>query len=264
LREVGTTNRTKLGDYENAINDSTRLILRVHPSNYRIIGFTEAPSLKDLTDLAHKHGLMLYEDLGSGALIDLSGLGLRDEPIVSDSIAAGVDVVSFSGDKLLGGPQAGIIAGKLEALERLRSHPLYRALRVDKLTYGALEATLDAYRRGSAFTEIPVLKMLSATRDHLILRAQRFSGLLNNPALHYELVDGFSAIGGGAAAGVELATKLIALRHTNKSATALEQELRREEPPVIARIVDGRVMLDLRTVPESDEDTLLAVLNQIV
>ena len=220
LREVGTTNRTKLADYEKAIDQTTKLILRVHPSNYRIVGFTATPTVAELAALAHKHGILFYEDLGSGALIDLSEFGLDDEPVVSHSIAAGVDVVSFSGDKLLGGPQAGIIAGKREIIEFLRQHPLYRALRVDKLAYAALEATLESYRRGSASTEVPVLAMLSLTKDQIAKRVSRFTETLNidlgeDSDLHVETVDGVSAIGGGAAPAVQLETKLIALTKKN-------------------------------------------------
>jgi L-seryl-tRNA(Ser) seleniumtransferase len=262
LREVGTTNRTKLSDYENAITGGTKVILRVHPSNYRIVGFTATPKIGELTALANKHSLLIYEDLGSGALIDLSSLGLS-EPVVRDSIDAGVGLVSFSGDKLLGGPQSGIIAGKSEYIDRLRSHPIYRALRVDKITYAALEATLDAYMRDAALREVPVLRMLSAGYDEIAERAERFVDLLTGTRLSYELVDGSSAIGGGAAPAVELATKLIALTHEDMTVTKLERRLRGSDPPVIARIAEDRLMIDLRTVPDSDEAKLLDVLNQL-
>ena len=260
LREVGTTNRTKLADYQKAIGESTKVILRVHPSNYRIVGFTASPSIDELAELAHKHGLLFYEDLGSGALEDLVG-----EPVVGASIAAGVDVVTFSGDKLLGGPQAGLIAGKAEFIDRLRKHPLYRALRVDKMIYAALEGTLDHYRRGVSAEELPVLKMLAMTSDEI---AKRGEGIIKKLAakektgsgLTTELVDGVSAVGGGAAPDKQPSTKLIALRHATLSASELEQALRRSHPPVIARIVDDRVMLDLRTVSESEEPALLEAL----
>ena len=264
LREVGTTNRTKLADYEKAIGQDTRMILRVHPSNYRIVGFTAMPTLSDLTALAHKHGILLYEDLGSGALIDLGEFGLTDEPVVSDSFAAGADVVSFSGDQLLGGPQAGIIAGRREIIDELRSHPLYRALRVDKIAYAALEATLEAYRRGTATSEVPVLKMLSAGQQEIEERVSRFTGLLreklrDDSGLQFEVIDGSSAIGGGAAPAVELKTKLIALKHRKLTALRLEHAFRNSSTPVIARIFDNQVLIDLRTVSVADESELIEI-----
>ena len=268
LREVGTTNRTKIADYEKAITKDTRMILRVHPSNFRIVGFTAMPSLAELAELAHKHNVMIYEDLGSGALIDLSRLGLSDEPIVRHSIDAGADVVTFSGDKLLGGPQAGIIAGKREFIDRLRKHPLYRALRVDKLAYAALEATLDAYRREAATEEIPVLKMLSMTKDEIAERSEQLVRQIEGEPseirnLKFEIVDGVSAIGGGAAPAVQLETKLIALTHQTIKTPRLEQMLRNSAPPVITRIVEDRVLIDLRTVSESDEPELIKILTSV-
>ncbi len=264
LCEVGTTNRTKVSDYEKAIGSQTRLILRVHPSNYKIVGFTASPTLAELAALAHEHELLLYEDIGSGALIDLSGIGLADEPIVGNSIADGADIVTFSGDKLLGGPQAGIIAGRTEFIERLRSHPLYRALRLDKLAYAALEGTLKAYSRDEAFSKIPVLKMMSASRSEIRVRANRFidrlAGKTNaDQRLNAELIDGVSAIGGGAAPAVQLETVLIGLTHPEMPAQRLEELMRKSDPPVICRIVDGRVTIDLRTVAEAEEDHLLDI-----
>lgn len=261
LREVGTTNRTKLADYENAINQHTRLILRVHPSNYRIVGFTATPSIESLVDLAHRRGIILYEDLGSGALVDLSSFGLSDEPVVGRSLSAGADIVTFSGDKLLGGPQAGIIAGKTEFVEQLRKHPLYRALRVDKLAYAALEATLDAYRRGLAVSETPVLRMLSLTKSQIAERAKRFVENIDGDLL-CELIDGESAIGGGSAPAVRLETTLIGLRHRKMSVSKLEKALRVASPPVIARISDDRLVIDLRTVSETEEVELLEILTR--
>lgn len=265
LREVGTTNRTKLADYEKAINKGTRMILRVHPSNYRIVGFTATPSVAELAELAHRHDIVFYEDLGSGALIDLSSLGLSDEPVVAKSIDAGADLVTFSGDKLLGGPQAGIIAGKSEFIDRLRKHPLYRALRVDKLTYAALEATLDAYRRDAALDEIPVLRMLSISKEEIaervgLLTAKLSEKLGKDHHLKFETIDGVSAIGGGAAPAVKLETTLMALTHEKIAAPRLEQLLRNSTPPVITRIVNDRVMIDLRTVSQNDETELLDIL----
>lgn len=259
MREVGATNRTKLADYEKAITDQTKLILRVHPSNYRVIGFTATPMLADLASLAHSRGLMLYEDIGSGALTDV----IADEPSIADSLASGVDIATFSGDKLLGGPQAGIVVGKANVIEQLRQHPLYRALRVDKITYAGLEATLDAYRRSKAAEGIPVQRMLAATKEEITQRAEAFVGKLAKTALKIDLTDGVSAVGGGAAPAVKLATTLIALSHPQMSSARIEHYLRASKPAVIARIVEDRVMIDLRTVSESDEEDLVAALNHL-
>jgi L-seryl-tRNA(Ser) seleniumtransferase len=265
LREVGTTNRTKLADYERAINDNTRLILRVHPSNYRIVGFTATPATAELAELAHRSGILCYEDAGSGALFDLSKYGLGDEPVIADSIKAGVDVVTFSGDKLLGGPQAGLIVGRREIIERIRKHPLYRALRVDKIAYAALEATLEAFRRETASQEVPVLKMLSETTTEIQERTQRFaselsSRLVNGSSLKFEIIEGSSVVGGGSAPTVHPKTTLLSLRHGEKSADELETQLRKSSPPVIARVLNDSVVLDLRTVFESQEGDVLDIL----
>lgn len=262
LHEVGTTNRTKLVDYEKAINDKTRIILRVHPSNYRIVGYTAMPTVADLAGLARQHGLLLYEDIGSGAIIDLSSVGLGDEPVASDSVRDGADIITFSGDKLLGGPQAGIIAGKSEHIDRLRKHPLYRALRVDRNTYAALEVTLGSYRRGAALQEIPVLRMLSLNKEQIGFRLKRFTdqlaGMLGGGSdLVFASVDGVSATGGGAAPSVSLDTQLLALSHRKRSVRSLEKRLRGSQPPVIARIVDDHLLIDLRTVLENEEAELL-------
>jgi L-seryl-tRNA(Ser) seleniumtransferase len=265
LREVGTTNRTKVSDYEKAINENTRLILKVHPSNYRIIGFTETPNVSELARLARENNILLYEDAGSGALFDLSEYGLGDEPVIIQSIAAGADVVTFSGDKLLGGVQSGLIVGRREAVEKIRKHPLYRALRVDKLIYAALEATFEAYRRETALREIPVLKMLSQTREELKQRtikfAQKLRDRLNeNQNLRFEVIDGNSVIGGGSAPGVQPATTLLTLEHAQMPVAQLEQNLRLSNPPVITRILEDKVLIDLRTVSEPEEKELLEVL----
>lgn len=262
LREVGTTNRTKLADYQKAINEETRVILRVHPSNYRIVGFTTMPTLAELSALSHDRNVLFYEDIGSGALIDLTEFGLKDEPIVRDSIAAGVDVVTFSGDKLLGGPQSGIIAGRAKVIERLRKHPLYRALRVGKTVYAALEATLDAYRR-SAYDEIPVLRMLRMTKEEIGERAEKFVAESQISDLRFEIIDGHSAIGGGAAPNVQLETRLIAISHARMSASKLEFKLRQNDVPIVTRIVDDHVVFDLRTVSEEDEVILIDALSTI-
>jgi L-seryl-tRNA(Ser) seleniumtransferase len=263
LKEVGTTNRTRLSDYSRAITENTRLVMRVHPSNYRIVGFTAMPALAELVTLAHEAGLLLYEDAGSGALHDLTRFGLAGEPVISESIRDGADIVSFSGDKLLGAAQAGLIVGRLELIERLRKHPLYRALRADKLTLAALEATLDAHRR-AAFDEIPALRMLALTTAEIESRAQSFVSKLREQlstnALQCDIIEGESAIGGGSAPTTHPPTALLALTHETLSSDTLEEALRQSSTPVIARIAEGKVLLDLRTVAEDEEPDLLAAL----
>ncbi|HST51332.1 MAG TPA: L-seryl-tRNA(Sec) selenium transferase [Pyrinomonadaceae bacterium] len=265
--EVGTTNRTRLADYERAITERTRMILRVHPSNYRIVGFTSGPALDELAGLAHERGLLLYEDAGSGALFDLSTQGIAGEPLIGESVARGADVVTFSGDKLLGGPQAGLVVGRSEIVERLRRHPLYRALRADKLALAALEATLQSYRRGDAAREVPALRMLAATREEIERRARAFVRRLrervSDDSLVLEIVEGRSAVGGGSAPTTHPPTALVALKHTTLSASALDERLRRAAPPVVARILDDRVVLDLRTVAEEEEAELLDALASV-
>ena len=256
--EVGTTNRTSLEDYRRALNDRTRLIMKVHPSNYRIVGFTAAPQLSELATLAHGTGLFLYEDAGSGVLNSLSAFGISDEPVIRESVAAGADVISFSGDKLLGATQAGLIVGRREIVDRLRKHSLYRALRVDKLCLAALEATLEAHRR-AAIEEIPVLQMLSLSAEAIEKRAQSFIDKLKGnsaAAISATIVEGASAIGGGSGPNVHPATTLIALKHKNLKADELGEKLRLSSPPIIARISDGLVLLDLRTVDALEEQEL--------
>ncbi len=265
LCEVGTTNRTRLADYEKAITERTRILLRVHPSNYKIIGFTESVKLADLAGLADRNRILLYEDAGSGALIDLSDLGLTDEPIVADSIRAGADLVSFSGDKLLGGPQAGLIVGRADMITRLRKHPLYRALRADKLAYAALAATLDAYRRETALDDIPVLKMLATTENEIRTRVDAFidrsAGLAS--AWTLKSIEGRSAVGGGSAPAFQPATRLIAVSHSELNADELAKSLRNSEPAIIGRIVDDRFLLDLRTVATEEENDILRILAEL-
>lgn len=268
LREVGTTNRTRVSDYERAIGENTRLILKVHPSNYRIIGFTATPTIAELAELAHQKDILLYEDAGSGALFDLSEYGLTDEPVISQSIVAGADVVTFSGDKLLGGAQSGLIVGRRDVVEYIRKHPLYRALRVDKLIYAALEATLEAYRKETFLQEIPVLKMLSQTNAEIKQRTWNFAGKLRekfkeNHALRFEITEGNSVIGGGSAPDVQPATTLLALKHEKMSVARLEQTLRAADPPVITRVLDEKVLIDLRTVSDAEEIELLEVLGKL-
>lgn len=263
--EVGTTNRTKLDDYRRALGPLTRVIMRIHPSNYRIIGFTAAPSLTKLAELAHDAGLVLYEDAGSGVVNDLSSLGLADEPIVRDSIAAGADVVTFSGDKLLGGPQAGLIVGRGEIIDKLRRHSLYRALRADKLSLAALEATLELHVLRGADAEVPALRMLGISRDEIETRARRFLSELGQPShLHAKLVEGESAVGGGSGPSTHPPTMLIALSHDQLSADQLEARLRQSSPPVIGRIADDLLLLDLRTVGIRDESALLAAVRALI
>jgi L-seryl-tRNA(Ser) seleniumtransferase len=263
--EVGTTNRTRLEDYRLAINENTRLIMRVHPSNYRIVGFTTSPELASLSSLAHEIGLFLYEDAGSGALSDLSKYGLNDEPVISESIAAGADVVSFSGDKLLGGPQAGLIVGRSEIIERLRRSPLYRALRADKLCLAALEATLEAHRRG-ALEEIPTFHMLGLSAEAIEARARNLVQRLEEivpSGLKATLISGNSAVGGGSGPNVHPPTTLLALAHETLTANEIESRLRAASPAVIARIAEGRVLLDLRTVEISEESDLITALKSL-
>ena len=263
LREVGTTNRTNLGDYDKAISDKTSMILKVHPSNYRIVGFTSAPSLSKLSELAHAKNILIYEDAGSGAMSDLGSVGLADEPVISESIRSGVDIVTFSGDKLLGGPQAGVIAGRSEFIEKLRKDPLYRALRVGKLIYAGLEATLEAYLRGAAAGEVPVLKMLSTTSADLERRCRDAIENIRNAKLTSEVLQGKSAVGGGAAPTFQPESPLIVLKHTELSASALERKLRNRNIPVITRIIEDKVAIDLRTVPEADMHELIAALGDL-
>ena len=265
LVEVGTTNRTKVADYERALTDNTALILRVHPSNYRIVGFTAAPTVAELAALARLHDIPLYEDAGSGAMFDLSEYGLTDEPVVNESLAAGADIVTFSGDKLLGGVQSGLIVGRRDLVEKLRKHPLYRALRVDKLAYAALESTLESFHRDAALREIPVLRMLSMTNEELCRRTENFARRLReklgeNENLRFEATEGNSVVGGGSAPTAQPATTLLALKHANLSASKLEEPLRLSNPPIITRILEDKVLIDLRTVSETEEAELLNAL----
>lgn len=253
LREVGTTNRTRIADYEQAINERTKLLLRVHRSNFEITGFVEQTSTREMVELARSRGLPLIEDLGSGALVDLQSFGIDGEPSVLDSLRAGVDIVTYSGDKLLGGPQAGLLSGRGDLIARMRSNSLFRALRVDKLTYAALEATLLAYVKRD-HDAIPTLRMMRLTPQEIGKRAETLVAKIVSSRLKAEVIDGESVIGGGAAPSAVLPTRLMALRCDGLSADELAARLRAADPPVIARVEDGRVLLDLRTVfPEQDE-----------
>jgi L-seryl-tRNA(Ser) seleniumtransferase len=253
LREVGTTNRTRIEDYRAAINVNTRLILRVHPSNFHITGFTGKPALKDLAQLARDRCIPLYEDLGSGCMVDLRRFGIT-EPLVTESIAAGANVVTFSGDKLLGGPQAGIIAGDTDLVARIRRNPMFRALRVDKLIYSALRTTL-ANLLFERYDAIPALRMLSLSAEEICDRAERICAKLSRPGTR--ILPGQSLAGGGSTPDQSLPTWLIAVEG---DAVKMEKQLRSGDPPVIARIVEDRLVLDLRTVlPEQDAQVLAAI-----
>jgi L-seryl-tRNA(Ser) seleniumtransferase len=263
LREVGTTNRTRTADYEKAITERTRLLLRVHRSNFEITGFTEQASTAELVELARKRGIPLMEDLGSGALFDLRSVGISGEPGVLDSLRSGVDIVTYSGDKLLGGPQAGLISGRSELIVRLRSNSLFRALRVDKLIYAALEATLLAYVRRD-HDAIPTLRMMRLSKDEIGKRAEALAAKVVAPKLKVEIVNGESILGGGAAPSSVLPTRLLALTCEGLSADELAARLRGSEPPIASRVDEGRVLLDLRTVFPEQDGAVVAALNRIV
>lgn len=259
LREVGTTNRTRIQDYEQAITEKTRVLLRVHRSNFEITGFTEQPTIRELVDLAQRRRIPLLEDLGSGALFDLSSVGVSAEPGVLDGLRAGVDVVTYSGDKLLGGPQAGLLSGRGDLIARMRSNSLFRALRVDKLIYAVLEATLLAYVKGD-HDSIPALRMMRMSQREIADRAQKIVSALVPQGLQVEVIDGESIIGGGAAPSATLPTKILALTGEGLSAEDIAVKLRWFDPPVVGRVEDGRVLLDLRTVFPEQDDLLLAAI----
>ena len=255
LREVGTTNRTRLSDYEIVIGDRTRVLLRVHRSNFEMKGFTERPAINDLVELARKKGIPLVEDLGSGALVDLHNFGGRGEEGVIDSLRAGVDVVTYSGDKLLGGPQTGLLTGRPDLIARMRKNSLFRALRVDKLIYAALEGTLLAYVKRD-YDAIPVLRMMRLSNGEIGRRAELVAEKLvfDGSKWNVDVVDGESVIGGGAAPSSVLPTRVLALSRPDFNAHEISTRLRNSDPPIIARVEDERVLLDLRTVfPQQDQ-----------
>jgi L-seryl-tRNA(Ser) seleniumtransferase len=263
LREVGTTNRTHARDYRNAINENTGLLLKVHPSNYAILGFTSSVDIADLVVIGRERGIPTMEDLGSGALVDLSQYGLPKEPVVLDQVAVGTDLITFSGDKLLGGPQAGIIVGKPEWIERIRKNPLMRALRLSKLTISALEATLRLYRRPELLRErLPTLRMLARPLDEIAaVAAQVRDGLAEafGDTAEVTVVDGQSQVGSGSFPIEALPSKCIAIAPRTRSAEAFDAAFRRADPPVIARIRDDCVLMDLRTVtPEEGAEIVAA------
>jgi len=257
LREVGTTNRTRIDDYRAAITERTRLILRVHPSNFRMEGFTARASLEDLAALGGERGIPVYEDLGSGCIADLRPFGI-DEPLVTDSLRAGADLVSFSGDKLLGGPQAGILAGKPEIVARLRRNPMFRALRLDKMIYQALENTLR-HLLLEEWDQVPALRMIRQSAAQIHERAERL--LASLPRLKAELVAGESVIGGGSTPAQSLPTWLIAVTCADENAA--QRRLRANDPPVIARVAENRLLLDLRTVLPEEEAELATALQAL-
>jgi L-seryl-tRNA(Ser) seleniumtransferase len=266
LREVGTTNRTRITDYENAINEKTRLLLRVHPSNFTVSGFTEKPEVAELIALGERRGLPVVEDLGSGCLVDLSAAGVS-EPTVRESVEAGFSLVLSSGDKLLGGPQAGIIAGNQELVAKVRRHPLFRALRVDKLTIAALEVTLRAYLRAD-WNEIPSQRMIRTTAEEISARTKHLVEALRTRVrgteAQFEIADGASLIGGGSTPAQSLSTRVLRIRSKRYSAAQLEARLRAGTAPVVARIEGDSVIVDLRTVFPAQEgplaDSLVAAL----
>ena len=264
LREVGTTNRTRIADYENALSEKTRVILRVHPSNFSLTGFTEKPQVSELIAFGQRTGLPVVEDLGSGCLVDLSAAGIS-EPTARESVEAGFSLVLFSGDKLLGGPQAGIIAGKKEVVQKVRRHPLFRALRVDKLTIAAMETTLGAYLRG-AWNEVPALRMMYLTLDEIAARTRALQDTLAKQLakaeVEMEITEGRSLVGGGSTPAQSLPTSLLRMASARHSANDLGSRLRLSatEVPVVVRIENDRLLIDLRTVFPDQEAALIQAL----
>ena len=253
LREVGTTNKTHLYDYENAIGPETKALLRVHTSNYRIVGFSERPPLAELVELGRRHGLPVIEDLGSGSLADLTAFGIHDEPTVQQSVKAGVDLISFSGDKLLGGPQAGLILGKKRYIDQLKKHPLARAVRVDKMTIAALRETLYAYLDPArAREEIPALSMLGESLPMLHSRAALLCQRLADQGCAAQVVEAESQVGGGSCPAQTLPSWAVAVEPGRLTVDGLEEALRRREKPVIGRISQGRYLLDVRTLRDEE------------
>ncbi|PLX88386.1 MAG: L-seryl-tRNA(Sec) selenium transferase [Desulfuromonas sp.] len=266
LKEVGSTNRTHLRDYENAISDETAMLVKAHTSNYRIVGFTSDVPARDLVPLAKQHDLIVLEDLGSGMLFDLSAYGLPQEPTVTETVEAGVDVITFSGDKLLGGPQAGIIVGRSDLLAKIKHHPLARALRIDKLTLAALEATLRLYLdRKDAINNVPLLRMLDAEQQGSRVRCQRLlDSLQGQVAAELEMIEDFARVGGGAMPLAELADTSIAIRPTQISMEQLAYRLRTCETPVMGRLQDERFLVNTRAVTDAQMENLVAALKAVL
>ncbi len=252
LREVGTTNKTRLADYEAAIGPNTRALMKVHTSNFRIVGFTQSVSREELSELGRQHGLPVIDDLGSGALVDLNQFGIRGEPTVQEALRAGVDILSFSGDKLLGGPQAGIILGKKSYIDELARHPLMRAMRVDKMTLAALEATLRSYLDGNALREVPVLAMLAEPMEALLARAKLLCAALEAAGVDARVVEVEDQVGGGSVPMQGLPGYAVAVEPGERGADALEEALRRGARPIVCRIDHARCLLHARTLWEED------------
>lgn len=269
LREVGTTNRTHLRDYAAAINDQTALLMKVHTSNYKIIGFTAEVSLEELAALGREHGLPVIEDLGSGCLIDHHLIGIPGESPVPEIVRAGADLVTFSGDKLLGGPQAGIMVGKKELIARCRKNPITRALRVDKMTLAALEATLRLYRdQRQALEQIPTLRMIAASAAELEVRAKELAGVLRgldgSGVLDIEVRQSSSQVGGGSLPGLDLPTRAVAVRSDRLSANGIEERLRANDPPIIGRIESDLFLMDLRTIMASEVELIRQAFEHLI
>ena len=267
LVEVGTTNKTHLGDYQNAVTGQTALLLKVHTSNYKIIGFTAEVSVTELVKLGREQQIPVFEDLGSGVLIDFCGFGITHEPTIRESVAAGVDVVTCSGDKLFGGPQAGIIVGRRDIISQIKKNPLTRALRVDKFTLAAMEATLRLYLDAAkAVTSIPTLHMITMPREELYRRAQDMAGKLKaiiGGKYTVEIIEGYSQVGGGALPEENIPTFLVSVNHLRITVNALEERLRKMHPPVLARIQKDRLLFDPRTLLDGDADQIVSHLEKI-
>lgn len=266
LREVGTTNKTRLSDYEEAICDETKAIMKVHPSNFAVVGFTKSVEIDELVALGRKNNIPIIDDIGSGALFDFSKYGVHNEPTIPESISAGADVILFSGDKLLGGPQCGIIVGKKRYIDDIMKHPMMRAMRVGKMTLAALWATLKLHRDiDQAELSVPILQLLSTPLENLRLRAQRIAGQINNPLLaQIDAVEDQSMLGGGSLPNERINSWCIAVEpdqeKTKKSLDDLASDLRKNDPPILARVQKGRILLDLRTVfPREDTDVAQAL-----
>jgi L-seryl-tRNA(Ser) seleniumtransferase len=266
MKEVGTTNKTRISDYAQAIKKKTRVILRNHSSNYKIVGFTESPKTIDLVELAHSHDLVMVEDLGSGSLVDLTPFGVSDERSVQQIVGDGVDLVLFSGDKLMGGPQAGMIVGKADVIERIKKNPLLRAMRIDKLSLAALEATLGLYLHPElASQRVPILKMISEDQDTIKKRAETLLAALHEALpkksqTHAWIEDGSSYIGGGSAPMNELPTSVIKIKCKKHGAQQIAEIFRAHKPAIIGRIADKAFVLDLRTVfPDQIEHLQAAI-----